>query len=261
MEDKNRATKVSERKVDYKILNFEDRSVAAHIIFCPHDDRRDTDFILESLSSLEASNKTLFVEQGSPRVMGLVKRLEEISKRHPDIAEDLRQKETYDGKPFGERMESYPYAVASDSWISRGGEVLDMDINLSEGSINFIVENAPPEIAIELIYGEVRDFCYNGKLTIPRILKILLPFEDSVIEDASQHLWNTYHNKDKQLKRVGETHDYRNYLREAYMLNFLKKNIKEGDVIIAHPNHLERILNPSETACPIPRKLFQIAQA
>lgn len=258
MEDKDGTADISERKVAYKVLNFGDRSVGAHIIYCAHDDRSDTSFILEVLSSLETSGKTLFVEQGSVEAMAVVKRLREISKGHPDIEKDFRQREVYDGKPFEERLKSYPYAVASDYWISRGGRVLDMDLNLSEGSINFIIENVPPEIAIERVYNEVLDFCYDMKLTVPKVLKLLLPFENSVIENASINLYNTYRHKDKQLKRARVTFDLRNYLREAYMRSFLEKNIKEGDVVLAHPIHLERILNPSKTAPPIPRKLFQI---
>lgn len=240
-----------EREVTNHTFRFNDRRVKAVLISCGHSTNQDTEFILENLAKLSPQETTLFVEQGSPYQKDHINyQLKLIADRSPAIASDFKQKsESQDPRHVVERSvfddEVFsPFGTAANFWLNRNGSVLNMDLaaNISPKVTRSLVSLSSPEFAIEQVYYQVLLACYS-KDTIPMVLKEIfpmLPFK--FILEQNDHLYPIYSDINSMFNRRDKIRKRSNSIRDKYMTNFLIEQLKEGDIVLAHPTHIRNII-------------------
>ena len=251
------------RKVHCVNTKFES-GLAKQLIFieCPHNNEEDLAFILKAMESYSA-DKTLFVEQGSPRQKDYyLARIKEIAKNDPRIEWDFQE----DLSIWEDLMAiDDPFAKASDHIITKvRGNVVNMDpaASLSQETIDYFLQECTREFALEMIYDAVKYVCYDPQNTAPRIMKALLPqFYEEDIEWACWQLHWTYRNRDRKWERDDETRKRKTFLRERYMRLMLEKYAKDGDYVLCHPHHAQKIIKPKDEVeiPPEPELLFHFS--
>jgi hypothetical protein len=240
------------------------RDITLNLIESPHDTQEDTDYILAKLNGFDAS-RTLFVEQGSPSQKDhYVNHLLRLAEADPEITEDFQRRRDYTWSSL-DQYETSPFAIASQYVKEKGGKVVNFDLssNFSDRAIDFLIRTSSIEYAIEIIYDEVRDACFDYQETIPKVFKKIFPdVSGNAIDAACEALYETYHRIDISMNRFRQTLDFWNYLRETFMFETLEQFAGEGDYVVCHPNHAREIIKlRSEIIVPsTPYALFQLGE-
>lgn len=226
-------------------LDFGDREVRAFLIASRHDGEADLRFIRESLERLGVSSAaTLFIEQGDGFAPdGAVTQLRTlVRERAPGLTNALdeaaRKKISFLNPAL---LAKSPFLLAAREWTARGGHVVNFDAtaNFSEEAVRFLAKNLGHENALrflrEELHGEtlsLTDFrelvarVYGANFTAAEIAS----FPDCC---ANMRTW---------AHEIAADFPLRDRVRERFMRLRLARGLRDGDVIITHPVHMDHLL-------------------
>jgi hypothetical protein len=198
---------------------------------------------------------TLFIETGSlQREDSLDTTLRNIAQGDPRVYENFK-KRTDSGNysilslPFNDSdfQRAYQY------WESTGNTVVNMDCSdsTSPSALQFIIEQTSPEFALERTYEYVRHACSSLDI-LPVILQKIYPqqifpaFTPEFIQQQCDKLSLIYSDKLAGAKRHLGMMKESNRVREEYMRNVLGRQLKEDDIVLAHPDHITAVIQPDQ---------------
>lgn len=243
--------KKNERRMFDYIFSFEGKIVHAILISCPHSDGKDFGFLRNSLDSIDSlERRTVFIEQGSIRTENnFYNDLMRSGSSDPMINaisyERLRDNELFSRK-HDERL---VFSDIADYILDRGGRVVNMDLadNSVMAAVEFLQEEGlSTQLIMEFFYFQL-GYLFS-KENIGAILRKTLPFDQQYMDRVIGYMNERCFDEDgvtslSFLKRRLELIDYRDYLREKFMLRIMMKELRTGDIVIAHPEHISGILH------------------
>ena len=252
---------VPQRGVIEHTFDFDGKKVDAILIACTHDDHADAKFMVDTLNAQGKLNeKTIFIEQGSARVEdNMLGKIKQIAEQDSEIREEVARRQSVKWSTLSDEYENEPFSVVANFALEKGARVINADAhsNVSQEVIDFLIkEGIPEDCIIEIFYNGVTG-TVSRKEIFEKILKQLLPFSKEMIQETNDRLYDYYVDEDgspslQGLQRMSATREYTNFIREKYMCEVLKKNLKTGDIVIAHPAHIANILKQQEQAIQRP---------
>lgn len=230
-------------------FKFPERQAVATVISCHHLKHLEG-YMLDQVRKLAPTpSTTLFVEQSSTPQSpdSLQSQLKAIAQLDPIVAEDFKKRAVVRSwSIFDKKFWNQTYGLVADTWINMGGTVVNMDSasNISPDAIQFMTQEAGTEFAIELVYSILTGACADLPKSAPQILKHIFPsVPREFLAKQCEYLYDSLVVNQKHVSGVGiKTDRQRDQIREKYMRHVLEDQLKDGDVVLANPNHIKAII-------------------
>jgi len=233
------------------LLDFGTKKVRAYLIASTHSGDADIKYIEDQIARLSIDTKTtrLFVEQGDPAATG----------GSAALLEELIHNRATNLEPALERARTNPvsflnpdffakltFAKVARSWAASGGSVIDFDLatNFHEQAIQFMIANVKADAALRIMREKINNDTFTFS-EFQTLLREIYPHQfDLQMVDSSHDCCATSR---EWVKSFLMDNQIRNLVRERYMKLTLATQLKDGDVILTHPVHMNHILASEQT--------------
>jgi len=212
------------------------------VIQSGHDHAVDAQFILPLIRQYYKQGTTFFLEGAYTASSNNIEDqlqfldLEEDAKKEIACSQALWKKKKFEG----------PFGAADKIWQELGGVVVNPDLrgSIAPEIIDFLINNTSPARTVEFLYQSLY-YLNLSHQTRREVLRKALPLPMREIETSLEKLADIYaDSKSLTLSLCSQNAiAWVDNLREKYMRAFLNKRLTKGDILLAHFNHVRRIIS------------------
>jgi hypothetical protein len=227
------------------VLDFVLRQVRVFLVGSNHSSSADNDFIRKAVASFNVvAGATLFIEQGDSYSEGggASQLLARISRDVPDlVAAVSRARQSRSSILNPDFSRNLVFGVAAREWQALGRDFINFDAasNYSDEATAFLAANLGEGVALRFLRTNL-----HGETFKVDEFKILIrkSFSGSFGTKSINDFTDCCGNLRELVKWIVDDNQLRNLVRERHMKSVLALSAKDGDVVIAHPAHLNNIL-------------------
>ena len=222
------------------ILDFGNRKVTVHLIGSRHDGMWDSQFIADylKLHKVDPHLHRLFIEEGNESQSDSVTRLKSILQSDPDLVNFLSQIVKRPYSAFRANTQSAnPFSDLADVWTAHGGVWTNMDLadNYDHDALALLRTSLTHLDANYFLLYRFQYILQDLEMeNFGKLLKLVNPSASDTPE-APLSPREIHFDVRRQIFDLA---------RERCMRMTLFKNIKDGDVVVTHPQHMHAILRP-----------------